>query len=297
MIRRAPRHPLLWLAPALAPVAGLTAAAVLDALLASFGLTSASAGGGDDGATRAAYRSVLGHDGFVGAALFSLGVAVAATVLAMAGGLAIAFRWADRPRRRVSERWLFPAHLAVPHVAWAVALLATFSSSGWLARAAAATGLIDGPAQFPHLVNDRYGIGIVAQLVTKELPFVALVVVPLHRGAQGALRQAAVLGAGRRQRFLHVYLAHVRPAAIPAGLVVFAYGLGGYEPAALLGVQRPRTLAVVALERFRDPSLATRREALVLTNLIVAACLLAAALTAVATAVAARPNRRAGRAG
>ena len=50
------------------------------------------------------------------------------------------------------------------------------------ARAAAAAGLIQAPADFPLLVNDRWSIGIILTYVWKEIPFITLMLLAvLHR--------------------------------------------------------------------------------------------------------------------
>ena len=133
-------------------------------------------------------------------------------------------------------------------------------------------------------MQDRWGLGIIGHVLTKELPFVALAVLALSGTAvRSQLEQAASLGASARQRFAHVYAPAVAPAAVPAGLVVFAFALGSYEPAAVLGVQNPRALAVVAFERFRDPDLAVRSEAFAISTLLLVTCLTVAAVVWLAT--------------
>jgi putative spermidine/putrescine transport system permease protein len=219
-----------------------------------------------------AYRSVLGDGRLWPSLALSVWVAAASTVLACSGAALVSFGWLGRPgRHRRIELTAFHLTLGLPHLVWAVALVAVLGQSGWLARLAAWAGLIERPAQFPVLVNDAHGVGIVVHLVTKELPFVVLALVPLAgSGLDAQLRQAATLGASPWARFRHVFLPSVAPALVPAAVAVFAFGLGGYEPGAVLGVQRPRTLAVVIVDRFRDPDLTRRAEAFVLSGVLVA---------------------------
>ena len=80
---------------------------------------------------------------------------------------------------------LVGVNLAFPHLVWAVALSLLLAQSGLLARLAAALGLIDAPAQFPVLVRDRYGLGIILHYVIKEMPFLVLIVLAVLR-TQGA---------------------------------------------------------------------------------------------------------------
>ena len=66
---------------------------------------------------------------------------------------------------------------------------------------------------------------------------------------------------------------------IGASAIVFAFAFGAYEIPALLGASYPKALPVLAWERFTDPDLATRPEAMALAALI---ALVAGALVAVA---------------
>lgn len=257
----------LRLAPAVAPVLVLCGWAAVDGVAASFGSGAGSSG---SGAGTAAYGRVLSHPGFWPAYGFSLWIAAAGTLIAVCGAVAVGFAWTSRPgRRRTVQLWVLQVNVSLPHLVWAVALVATFSPSGWVSRLAATAGLIDRPDQFPLLVNDHFGVGIIGHLVTKEVPFLVLASLPLagHRLA-GQLRQAATLGAPRWAQLRLVYLPGVAPALVPASLAAFAFALGAYEPAAVLGVQRPRTLAVVAVEYFRDPDLARRADAFVLSAVL-----------------------------
>jgi putative spermidine/putrescine transport system permease protein len=147
-----------------------------------------------------------------------------------------------------------------------VALSLLLAQSGLLARLAFALGLIDGPAQFPVLVRDRYGLGIILHYVSKEIPFLVLIVLAVLR-TQGHVYDlvAENLGAGRRQRLRYVTLPLVLPALTAGAALVFAFIFGAYEVPALLGVRYPRTLAVLALDLFVNPDLGRRAEGMAIS--------------------------------
>ena len=242
-------------------VVGLGAGyALVEGIGASLGLGSPVAGApiGLD-----AYRRVVASPTFWESARFSLWIAGASTVLAVGCGTMISWWWVSRPGRiRRLDLWLVDLTISIPHVAWAVALIALVAQSGSVSRAAASAGFLDRPDQFPVFLADRAGIGIIAHLVTKELAFVTLVTLPLAtRRARHAVTTAATLGATRSQRFRFVFLPAIAPALLPAAAVVFAFAIGSYEAPALLGGQRPRTLSVVALEHFRGADLTRRADA------------------------------------
>ena len=278
---RLSRADLLRLSLVLVPVGGLSLAALIDGTATSLG----AADGRWSAIDLSAYFDVVTRPGFWESYGFSLWIALAGTTIAAIGAALLGFVWARRAGQtgRLSLS-ILQYNLGVPHLVWAVALLAVLSPSGWIARLTAWAGLIDRPDQFPLLVNDRLGLGIILHLVTKEVPFLLLASLPLTGPRlRTALGQAATLGASPRAQLRHVYLPGVAPVFVPALIAVFAYALGAYEPAAVLGVQQPRTLSVVAVEWFRNPDLEFREQAFALSTILLATITFASAALLLAT--------------
>lgn len=264
----------IWLAltPALAVVGLLAGMSLAYGVAQSLGLLAIT------GASRVSldtYRDLLGGATpaareFWPALGFSLWVSLASTGLAGVGALVVAAALSSRRRSADGATLLMlNLNLAFPHLVWAVALSLLLAQSGLLARLAAALGLIDAPAQFPVLVRDRYGLGIILHYVSKEIPFLVLIVLAVLRtqGAQYDL-VAENLGASPWQRLRYVTLPLVLPALAAGTALVFAFSFGAYEVPALLGVRYPRTLAVLALEFFVNPDLNRRAEGMAISLII-----------------------------
>lgn len=268
----------LALAPALAVVGLLVGASLWYGIAQSLGLLAII---GTSRVSLDAYRDLLSGAGPAGrefwpALGFSLWVSLASTGLAALGALLVAAALGSRRRPADGSTLLMlNLNLAFPHLVWAVALSLLLAQSGLLARLAAALGLIDGPAAFPVLVRDRYGLGIILHYVSKEIPFLVLIVLAVlrTRGAQYDL-VAENLGAGSWQRLRYVTLPLVLPALTAGAALAFAFSFGAYEVPALLGVRYPRTLAVLALEFFVNPDL-NRRAAGMAISLIISLVTLA----------------------
>lgn len=215
----------------------------------------------------AAYRAIVGGDGVVAAEFwpalgFSLWVSLAATALSAAGAFGVVALF---PRGRADRVGLTVLHLnlAFPHLVWAIALLLLLGQSGLLARFAATVGLIAAPADFPVLVRDRFGLGIIIHYATKEIPFLSLIVLGILRAQpEGYELVAANLGATPWQRLRHVTLPLVLPGLTAGALLVFAFTFGAYEVPAILGVRYPRMLAVVAFDLFANSDLRVRAAAM-----------------------------------
>jgi len=274
------------LTPVLTLLGLLVAAGLGYAAAQSLGLLPLT---GPAGFSLDAYREVLGGrhaPDLWASAAFTLWVSAASTLVAAVIALA-AVMWADRPRTggRIALGTLH-VNLAIPHVVWAVALLLVCSQSGILARAAAALGLVDVPSDFPVLVRDGYGLGIVLHYATKEAPFLALVCLAILRAQPRELRQVAeTLGARGWRRMRLVTLPTVLPGLAAASALVFVFVFGAYEAPVLLGVSDPRALSVLSVDLFADSDLTTRPAAMALGMLMTGAVL---AMVAAAWAVSRR---------
>ena len=160
-------------------------------------------------------------------------------------------------------------NLAFPHLAWSVALLLFLSQSGLFARWAASLGMISTPAEFPVLVRERLGIGIILSYIGKEVPFLTLLILAVLRSQPVGYEVVAEnLGASRWQRLRYVTIPQVLPALLAGALLVFGFVFSSYEVPALLGVAYPRPLPVLALRFFLDPDLQARSEGMAISLII-----------------------------
>ena len=257
------------LAPTLLILTLLLGASLLYGLMQSLGYLTII---GEKELSLTAYQNLISGQGTAGREFwvslgFSLWVSLASTILSAIGALFLATLLNRRPSRlnTFALNW----NLAFPHLVWGVFMLLLLSQSGLLARWAGALGIIETPADFPVLVRDRFGLGIILTYLGKEIPFLTLLILALLRTqSDGYLRVAQNLGANAWQRFRLVTLPLLRPALVSGSLLVFAYIFGAYEVPALLGVRYPRTLPVLALESFTNPDLRARAEGMAISLII-----------------------------
>lgn len=284
-MRPSRRALLLSLAPALLVVGLLFVASVLYTLAQSLGYLTII---DERSLSLDAYRAVLLGPSLAsaelwGSLLFSLWVSLASTLLAALGALGLLLLLTGRASPGSGSLLLLNLNLAFPHLVWAIALSLLLGQSGFLARLAGSLGLIAGPADFPLLVRDRYGLGIILHYISKEIPFLTLILLAVWRSQPTAYQLVAEnLGATRWQRVRYVTLPLLTPALLAGSLLVFAFIFGAYEVPAVLGVPFPRMLAALALSFFLDADLAHRAEAMVISVLmavvVVGVALLAQAL-------------------
>ncbi len=282
---RGPAAVLALLAPALAVVVLLFGGGLALGLLQGLGHLPAA---GLTALNGAHFQRVLTDPDFGESLGLTLFIASVSTTVAagIAVPTALALNaWAGRSRW---VRFLVQVPLTVPHLVVAVAAMFLLSPTGLLSRAAVQLGLIASSERFPLLVNDAWGIGIMATYIWKEIPFIALMLLSVLRGAGTELIEVgATLRAGPWQRFRHITLPIILPSLGAACLIVFAYTFGAFEVPYLLGRTYPMMLPVLAYKNYSDVDLLSRPEGIA-AGLVIAAVVSLSVALAQALAQAAR---------
>lgn len=242
-----PNRPTRW-----STVAAATLAALLGVPLL-WSLWSALAAG----ARASAWNALFADPQTLPALALSVGSGLLASLLAVAGAAhLLAGRFGQRGWARMA-RLLGPL-LAVPHAAFAIGLVLLIAPSGWLVRALSpwATGW-DAPPPWPTS-QDPWGLGLVAVLVCKEIPFVLWsALAQLQRPdvalrLQQALQLAATLGYSTRATWWRVVWPQLWPRLVGPLLAVLAYSLTVVDVALLIGPGTPPPLAVLAWQWLQD---------------------------------------------
>jgi putative thiamine transport system permease protein len=180
--------------------------------------------------------------------------------------------------------------LAVPHAAFAIGLAFLIAPSGWLLRALSpwATGFDAPPAW--ATTQDPGGLGLIAVLVVKEVPFLLWAAATQLRRADTAARWARELdvatsmGYAPRTAWWRIVWPQLWPRLGGPLLAVLAYSLTVVDMALVIGPTTPPTLAVLAWQWLLDADAAMNAQgaaAAWLLALVVA--VLAGALWAVPT--------------
>ena len=165
--------------------------------------------------------------------------------------------------------FIFSLNLPMPHLVVAVGMIFVFSQSGLLARFFTQIGFIASPSEFPILVKDKYGLGIILAYIWKEAAFFFIILMSVLQSLGENFEELAQsLGANKWQRFRYVILPLVMPNLFSASIIVFAFSFGAYEVPAILGVNYPQMLPVMSLDFFLNPDLNARSEGMALSMII-----------------------------
>jgi putative spermidine/putrescine transport system permease protein len=257
---------IILLAPALIVILVLFAGGLALGLSQSLGYMPII---GTYGFSLDAYFELLRSPGFLPSLLLTIFVSVAATGIAVTLAVitALTLRRHFVGKKLVSFLYQFP--LTIPHLVVAVGMMMLISQSGLLARTAYRIGLIGDSSQFPILVFDDLGIGIILVYVWKEVPFIGLIALAvLQSMGYDYEQQARTLGANSWQTFHHVLLPLIVPGILPGSIIIFAYTFSSFEVPFLLGKSYPAMLSVLSYRLYVDVDLDARPQAMAMSILI-----------------------------
>jgi putative thiamine transport system permease protein len=240
----------------LAIMVGPVAAGILGTLAPAFGYLPAL---GSNRLNLNSFVLLLDWPGITRASVLSVTTGIAATGLSLLLVSLICAAWSGSQAFRVIERALSPL-LSVPHAAAAFGLAFLIAPSGWIARAGSPwlTGWDTPPDVL--ILQDPYGMSLIAGLVVKEVPFLLLMTLAaLSQIRTVQARQTAMaLGyspvSGWFKTVFPLVYAQIR---LPV-YAVLAFSMTVIDVALILGPTTPPTLAVQILRWMNDPDLGMR---------------------------------------
>jgi putative spermidine/putrescine transport system permease protein len=245
---------------------------VLYALAGAFGLVGLDA----HGFTTEHVTRVLGAGSTWRAIGWSLATATVATTAAttVSVALAIAFR-GTRLGDRVA-RTLAAVNLPMPHIVAATLGLLVLGQSGLIARLLYAIGVIHVASQMPPIVLDPLGLGFMATMAWKEVPFLTIVAMSVIATRGPRLEEVArTLGATPRAVLWRVTVPVLWRGLAPAAIAVAIVIAGSFEGAYLLAPSRPLALPLLTYEQYRTIDANRRADAYVLVLIGLALAVLA----------------------
>jgi len=229
----------------------LLAALVLTPLLGSAAAAVAS------GLDVQAWHALVDDPQLPRALAMTLWTGVLATLLSVVLAAVLLSRSFPGPRWQHSVRALAPM-LAVPHAAFAIGLAFLVAPSGWLLRALSpwATGF-EAPPPWPT-TQDPLGLGLVAVLVAKEVPFLLWAAAAqlqrpdLAQRLERDLLQARSMGYAPARAWWRTVWPQIWPRLVGPVTVVLAYSLTVVDMALVIGPTSPPTLALLAWQWLLD---------------------------------------------
>lgn len=196
------------------------------------------------------YVSVMGHTLFQSSIFFSLKIATVATILSLLLGIAVA-KIIYTYFKTSSLKLVIWLPMLIPHFVAAYLILIFLSQSGLISSLLYQVGVITDMTDFPVLVFDQNGIGIIVTYIWKSVPFVVLMLLPVYYEIDHRYAQVVqTLGGNRFQVFKTVEWPWIFPIIVEVGLILFAFIIAAFEVPYLLGVTNPKMVSVLAYQWF-----------------------------------------------
>lgn len=218
-----------------------------------------------------AWRRVLGDGRFHEAALFTVGLALVATVISVV----LALPLATVLRRQRAAQALVSMPVLLPHLLVAVVVVLWLGPGGLVDRVV---------ADLPMVVRAPSGLGIVLVYVLKEVPFLILLLLTVwDEQVDQRVEVAATLGVGPVRCLTDVVWPSVRALLVLGATVVFAFVVGFLQVPAVVGPNDPVTIPVYAVQASRIGGLEGRADgavALLVTSLFALVVAIIAGLAA-----------------
>ncbi|QEK12987.1 ABC transporter permease subunit [Crassaminicella thermophila] len=258
--------PYLLLIPVMTIILGIFTFGLAMGLAQSFGYFPAI---GLKDFTLKYYMEILTDKGFLSSLKFSLYISIVSSILAVIIGVALAYSILQSKHKKGIEEIVYKLPIIIPHTVAVLIVYNILAQSGILPRILFHLGLIHDQSQFPSMLFDKSGIGIIITYLWKEIPFIAMVVYTVLSNISNKLSEVALnLGASKRQVFWHVLLPLVMPSIISSFIIIFAFSFGAFEVPYLLGPTAPKTLPVEAYIEYTNPNLANRPYAMVINMIL-----------------------------
>lgn len=222
--------------------------------------------------TFANFQQVLTDPFFRKSLVYSCYLALTATFLSLLLGIVVAFLLL-----KVKSSWLhkiISLPISLPHIIVGLMMLQLIGQSGIISRLLFQVGIIHEIGQFPLLIHDSKGIGIILVFLYKEIPYVAVSLLAILLQLElGYIEVAKNLGASTIRIFFSIVLPMIQKTLASLFVLLFCFTFASFEVPYLLGSPSNQTVALTAYDLFTQADLTTRPQAFALNLVISGVCL------------------------
>lgn len=189
--------------------------------------------------------------------LHSLWIAIASTLISLLLAFTMLFWLREHLKSNHVYRMLF-LPLTVPPVVVGFAVYQMWSGGGIFSRVSYHAGLISDISQFPELVHDPYGLGIILAHIFIGFPFFLILLInTFQKKKLDELEIVAIsLGASNRDCIMRIHLPVLLISIFPVAALYTIFFMGAYEIPLILGQSSPQMITVLILEKLQRYNMA-----------------------------------------
>lgn len=264
--------PYLLIFPALMFVIFLFFGGILEGLMQSVGLN-----GLGNSFTLKFYQQIITSKEFWESFFLTARISVISTMISSFLGMGMIFflfLMRNKKKTLLIQR-LFQIPMLFPYLVAAYFIFFMLGQSGWVPRVLLHMGLIEKMGDFPVLVNDSFGWGIIITYVWKTTPFVVLMLYPVILKVHDSwIEVGRVFGANFFDFFRNIVFPLLLSPLKISAFIILSYTSLAFEVPYLLGVTYPKTISVYSYEIYMNGNLTDRPKAMAMNIILTVVILL-----------------------
>jgi len=218
-----------------------------------------------------AYVSVIAKTGFFKTFGYSIYIALASTLISSFLGVLLAYFLSITSNdfiKRLKKR-ILQMGMILPYLYMLFLVIVLFGKTGLLSRILVNIGVIASFDQFPQMIYNRFGTGIIFAYIFKGLPFIAMFLLnTMDHISQTYTNVAHTLGAGHRFVLKKIYLPLSTSSIVWASSILFAYDLAAFDIPYLLETTANPTLGSTLFSFYINPHIELIPESMALNILV-----------------------------
>ncbi|WP_207204723.1 ABC transporter permease [Miniphocaeibacter massiliensis] len=225
------------------------------------------------------YKEILSNVNMINSIVYSFRIAIISALFSTIIGVLISGIIVLNRRENSLYMKIIQLPIIIPHIVVALFTINILSKNGILARVVYSLGLISDQQEFPKVIFDSGGIGVIIAYLWKEIPFIIYFIIALMSKINNKLGEAAInLGASKWKAFFKVTLPLCKNTILSGFIIIFIFALGAYELPAILGATSPRALPVLTYVEYIHPDLQNRPYAMALNGIMILISLISATI-------------------
>lgn len=184
--------------------------------------------------------------------LYSLGIGFVSVVISLCFAVSMALSWNKSIQQGRLSYFIF-LPLCFPATVMAFIVLQWLSPSGWFSRMAFELGFIHRLNDFPNVVRDFYGIGIIFCSVLLITPFFTILMSNIYRNENLLHLEnlSKTLGASSTKTLKRVTLPILFQKSKMTLLLFVIFVMSSYEVPLILGRQYPQMVSVAIVQKIQ----------------------------------------------
>ena len=199
-----------------------------------------------------AWTTVFSEIYFWKALLYSLYIAIVSVGLSVIFSFLLAYYWRENFKKGILSSAIY-LPLCFSSTVMAFFMYQMLSQSGFLSRATYLLHLSKKINDFPVLINDTFGIGIILTMIVLITPFFIILFSNIYNNEkiENLATSAITLGASKKQIISKIVIPVIFNKSKITLLLFVLFVMGNYEVPLLLGGQNPQMISVLIVQKIQ----------------------------------------------